>query len=407
MKTIVSISTAILLLSFITHPSRAANLESFLTEFGQIELGISEKAFTKRFPDAASMKLPQKASPSMEGLTAYQLETGFPLSKKQIFNFKNGKLASVNCMDPQTLFSSGWEGADALVRWGKETVRTMQKLWGAPTEAKVKTSRHGGSSQVFLKWKRPKSTIITAFSPPASLLENSGRDQNLNGMFLLWKTAPDSQDANIPPGSPEDEREEDYHPALLEADYETFRKRMEVTPVPDSSNFLPEEIQTVYLGMETSELKKRRPKADDFFNERWNFFEYLEGSKFFSVNYRARMDRLVKISLLPSKDQASTPEKLGAIVNWCLKNWGDPAEILIPEPPKNMKEKFKSQIYLWNHENIKTALKIDIIPTPFVQITIMEKKMPLTCVVPTSFTFTQKALNAADLEALKTFKFWQ
>lgn len=389
-------------LSGITQTLCADELETFLKQFGEIELGKTLKEFTQQFPNAQSMELPKNDS-SLADVLIYKCSVDFPLSQTVIFRFQQEKLVGINCMDPDRLFSSSWEGADALVRWGKEAVHGMEKLWGVPTSAKTKLSENG-SQQVYLKWELSKTAIVAAFTAPASLLKQSGTDQNLNGMFMLWKTAPDSQDAVLPP-----DLNSEYKPALLEADYETFRKRMEVTPVPDSAKLFPSEIQNVYIGMETSELRKKRPKikADDFFNESWNFYEYLENATFYSVNYRARMDRLVKVSLIPPRDRYGDPEKLKPIVAEILKQWGNPAELLIPQKPESLSGEYESYIYIWNSENAKTAMKIDVTPKPFAQVMIMEKKLPLTCVVPDQFSFSQKPLSADDLNALKACKFWK
>lgn len=364
-------------------------------------IGITEKELLERYPDSEKQEVPDKLPQQTANQSVYIYKIQNPLFDNVVFLCKDRRLETIHAYGLGGFFSSGWEGADAIVQYAPLLYRFVIEQWGGPSYAIVETTKYNQTAK--LEWTDDNSVSQLWFTPPSWILEQSGLNKNPSGILILLKSSAEKSLRQTSKSSQDSlETIRPFEESLLDVDYDTFRLKMKVTPEPSTSSLLPGGFSEIYLGMETNELqaKRKNVKADDFFNDRYTFYETLQNDLFSSINYRARMDRVVSVQISSNSHHPDQTALKQTIAAWCMEHWGEPDQYLTHTVTDYRQQTYQTDYYLWRHENANTILACSHHPTGGVRLLMLERKLPLSCCLPEGIEEQWKPVDSKILQKL-------
>jgi hypothetical protein len=156
----------------------AESLQEFLTEFRQYPLGISQKEFLQRFPDA-----------KQEGVV-FVHKISCPPFDQVVFQFRNDKLIAV-MLAPT--YGEPPELADWIMQWADHVFQTAEATWGkAKNTVAITLSNNTAIAQsadshqlARYHWQNEQSRVWLQFTTPASLRALSHLVTNRNITFIM------------------------------------------------------------------------------------------------------------------------------------------------------------------------------------------------------------------------------
>ncbi len=369
------------------------SLRDILQGVDKVRLGCDIDTLKSTIPGLSTAPIRQ---PGRESLVA---STSDSLFATRAFNFQNGKLHTIMFSAGMDM-NGGWETAERVVADGKNAVEEMTRLWGDP-EGSSASAKSKFGQLAYLHWNKDDRHIFAYFSTPESLLSQAGQARNPVGHFMVSiGTSPDIMGSTF-----QRMWRAPYTPSMLDASLEDYKAKMAVTEVQATTKYFPDSLQPVFFGMRMEKLKGR-VKADNFFGRNM-FFAQSSDELFPSVNYRARMDRLLVAELGFNPEDSSHTTNFPKLVEWCEQHWSLPAAGY-ERTHLVAGKKLKQRIFVWSLKDASAILRVGLEPKKYAAATLLHGSVSLDeWLNPEESKFEQSVISGEALRSswaeLKSF----
>ncbi len=363
------------LFTLISHPLHAFDLRDLIRKAIDFPLDSTEQQLYDTFP---SLDFDKKSMDPIPGSQVAVQSTFYTAALQDATPFtflmaaKNDETFRLS-LNTGNMMSSGWEGADLVMRGGEDVYKIIEVYLGDPLAHSL-SMREKQNYSIF--WMHQEKVVHYFVTHPETIMKDTGFDHNPRGYCIITVASQESMDKELETAKRAGEKISPQD-VDLHADYEAFLKKLHVEELPETANLLPQDFQDLHLGMSTKTLQTKRPKvrADDFFNERERFYEHTEHPLFPYLTFDARMDRVVRIQL--DIDGGSfTFKQADEIFKWCSRHWGEPDGWSMKED-LNAEYPYSRHYFVWNFDNATGVLKVSTHRFYRASLLLAEKKLPI------------------------------